>query len=258
MRVRVIWALIMILFAYVLFSFANDIVFTIVVGIISLIAANELINTQKFVPLIIKIEIYLFLILTSIYSYYYGLLDAHYLIITFLILVISLVLYKHLEKFDFSNISIIFTMVIYLILGFNSLLNIKINFSLLIFFYPILVGVIADTFGYFGGKKFGKHKLIENVSPNKTWEGALFATIFASLFSYYYLHNFNLNNIQIIIITLIMVILSQVGDLVASSIKRTYDIKDYSKLIPGHGGILDRFDSILFNFIVLSVLLIYV
>ncbi|MFV0424804.1 MAG: phosphatidate cytidylyltransferase [Bacilli bacterium] len=258
MKTRIVWAIIMIILAYLLIAVANDIVFTIMVAFISLIAGNELINTQKRVPFIIRMEMYLFLIFTCLYSYFWGMLDAHYFIIMFLVLVITVVLYQNLEKFNFTDISVIFTMTIYLVLGFNSLVNIKINFSLLVFFYPILIAVIADTFGYFGGMLFGKHKLIEKISPKKTWEGVISATIFASLFSYFYLQNFDFNKKEIIIITLIVVILSQIGDLVASTIKRTFAIKDYSNLIPGHGGILDRFDSILFNFIVISVIFIYI
>lgn len=257
-KTRIIWALIMMILSYLLVAVANDIVFSIVVGFVSLIAAKELINTQKFVPFIIKLEMYLFLILTCAYSYFYGMLDAHYFTIAFVVLVVSVVLYQNLEKFDFRDISIIFTLTLYLMFGFNALINLKVNYSLLLFMYPILIAIIADTFGYFGGMTFGKHKLIPNISPKKTWEGAVSATVAASLFSYFYLGEFDLAKKEIIIITICVVILSQVGDLVASTIKRTFGIKDYSNLIPGHGGVLDRFDSILFNFIIVSIILIYI
>ncbi len=258
MKTRIIWAIIMIMFGYLLIAIANDIIFTIVIGFLCLIASKELINTQKLVPYIIQLEMYGFLIFMSIYSYFWGILDSHYFIILFLIFNVSTVLYQKIEKFNFTNISVIYMMTIYLALGFNSLINLKINFSLLVFFYPILIAVFADTFGYFGGMLFGKHKLIENISPKKTWEGAISATLFASAFSYFYLQYLDFSRNETIVITVVVVILSQIGDLVASTIKRTYSIKDYSTLIPGHGGILDRFDSILFNFIVISVILIYI
>lgn len=258
MKTRIIWAIIMIMCGYLLIAIANDIIFTIITGFLCLIASQELINTQKMVPLIIKLEMYAFLIFTTIHSYFWGMLDAHYFIILFLVYTISTVLYQKIEKFNFTDISVIYTMTMYLALGFNALINLKINFSLLVFFYPILIAVFADTFGYFGGMLFGKHKLIENISPKKTWEGAVSATLFASIFSFFYLQNLDFSRNETIVITIVVVILSQIGDLVASTIKRTYSIKDYSTLIPGHGGILDRFDSILFNFIVISVILIYI
>ncbi len=258
MKTRIIWAIIMIVISYFLVAVANDIVFTIIVGLMSLIAMKELIDTQEKVPGIIKIEMIAFLAFACGYTYFWGMLDIHYFVILFIVLNVSLVLYQHIEKYNFTDISVAFTMCSYLVFGFTALINIKLNFSILVFAYPIFVAILADTFGYFGGMLFGKRKLIVNISPKKTWEGAISATLFAGLFSYFYLQQFDLTSTQVIVISVVVVILSQLGDLVASAIKRTYDIKDYSNLIPGHGGILDRFDSILFNFIVISVVLIYI
>lgn len=258
MKTRIIWAVILILLSYLLVTLANDIIFTIIVGLVSIIACRELLNTQKDVPLAIRFEMYMILVGTCAYTYFYGMLDIQFIILIFLLYTVSLVLYQQIETYNFTNIGIIFIMTLYLVFGFNALVNVKINFSLLVFLYPIVIAVLADTFGYFGGMLFGKHKLIKNISPKKTWEGAIAATIFPSLISFFYLKNFDFSNTKILTITIIVVILSQLGDLVASSIKRTYNIKDYSNLIPGHGGILDRFDSIIFNFIVLSVILLYV
>lgn len=99
----------------------------------------------------------------------------------------------------------------------------------------------------FGGKLFGKHKLIEKVSPKKTIEGSIigsaFGTIIPSIY-YIYMVDPGANILTVIFMTLILSIIGQLGDLVFSSIKRYFNIKDFSNIMPGHGGILDRIDSI--------------
>lgn len=107
---------------------------------------------------------------------------------------------------------------------------------------------ICDTMAYFGGMLLGKHKLFERVSPNKTWEGAFFGFIFAiiSAVSAKYLLLEYLTLIDAIMIGFIIGTLGQIGDLAESLIKRDAGVKDSSSIIPGHGGFLDRFDSLIF------------
>ena len=140
--------------------------------------------------------------------------------------------------------------------------------------YIVLVCVFTDIFALVFGIRFGKHKLCPTISPKKTWEGAIggtvCATIAGSLFAilYHYFGHyfvpaaepirffegiFNIEGIPgaimvitIIILTIFVSIGSQVGDLVCSKFKRTYDIKDFSNFLPGHGGILDRIDALFF------------
>ena len=116
---------------------------------------------------------------------------------------------------------------------------------------------MCDTAAYFGGLAMGRHKLFERVSPKKTWEGAMWgfvaavATMIAAqrfILPYLELH-------QAIIIGVIIGILGQLGDLVESLFKRDAGVKDSSSLIPGHGGVLDRFDSLIF---VAPILYLYI
>jgi len=105
----------------------------------------------------------------------------------------------------------------------------------------------ADTGAYFSGKKFGKVKLAPKISPGKSREGVygglLLAIIMATLFTLW--HHGSLNNyMNIIIITIVTVVFSVIGDLMESMFKRQTGIKDSSNLLPGHGGILDRMDSV--------------
>lgn len=113
-----------------------------------------------------------------------------------------------------------------------------------------LVYIIAfgtDTFAYFSGKIFGRHKLYPQVSPNKTIEGAIGGIIGCTIISLLYFNYLRINKyFYIIIFSISASVFSMVGDLTASKIKREYHVKDFGKYLPGHGGILDRFDSVLF------------
>jgi phosphatidate cytidylyltransferase len=107
---------------------------------------------------------------------------------------------------------------------------------------------ICDTAAYSGGRKLGKHKLAPNVSPNKTWEGAIFGLVFGIL-AFVLLGKLFLPDLPLIYTFLsgaVVGIFGQIGDLVESRFKRDAGVKDTSALLPGHGGFLDRFDSIIF------------
>lgn len=109
----------------------------------------------------------------------------------------------------------------------------------------------GDSFAYFFGRLFGKHKF-SKISPNKTIEGCIggiigtiiFTVLFTILFNTCF--DANISYMPLIVIQIVLSILGQIGDFAASSIKRYVGIKDYSQLIPGHGGMLDRIDSLLF------------
>lgn len=112
----------------------------------------------------------------------------------------------------------------------------------------------CDTLAYCTGMLFGRHKMVPKLSPKKTWEGAVGGVLGAALLGllYGYLLGGHMEEISNPAITCafacgVGALISMVGDLAASAIKRNHNIKDYGKIIPGHGGILDRFDSMLFT-----------
>ena len=114
---------------------------------------------------------------------------------------------------------------------------------------------VSDTFAYFTGVLFGKHKMTPKLSPKKSIEGAvggtLISTIVGAVYGYfvsgYISEVISFPALTFAIASFAGALLSIVGDLAASAIKRNYEIKDYGRLIPGHGGILDRFDSVIFT-----------
>lgn len=118
---------------------------------------------------------------------------------------------------------------------------------------------ICDSAAYFGGLSLGKHKLFQRVSPKKSWEGAIFGFVFAvlTMVAAHFIALDFLSLGEAIVIGIIVGTVGQVGDLVESLIKRDAGVKDSSSIIPGHGGIFDRFDSLLFSAPVIMIYLKY-
>lgn len=117
------------------------------------------------------------------------------------------------------------------------------------FIYLFLITTLTDTYAHLGGSLIGKHKLAPKISPNKTWEGSIIGGIFGTLCAatfYYILVDGTVNVLGLLVITLFLSSLGQLGDLFFSAAKRNHDIKDFSNIMPGHGGVLDRLDSIIF------------
>ena len=108
-----------------------------------------------------------------------------------------------------------------------------------------IISFATDTFAYFSGYLLGKHKLIPSISPKKTIEGSIGGILGSIICCMVFGYIFKFDMMHMIVIGGLGSVVAQLGDLFASSIKRYVGIKDYGKLIPGHGGILDRFDSVI-------------
>lgn len=210
-----------------------------------------------------KIKMYMYPIVLCFFIYGYlfdnnGLFISSYSILLFLVVIFTAIIFD--ETLTIERSSYIFMMGVLICAGVHILYEIRVTYG---FEYLLLLAFAnygSDTGAYFTGVLFGKHKLIPRLSPKKTIEGAIGGIIFGSIIAISYGVYCNLfqQAPTLMIACVVLTITSQIGDLVFSAMKRHFEVKDYSNLLPGHGGILDRVDSILFNAIVFGFFLIVV
>ncbi|HPI37619.1 MAG TPA: phosphatidate cytidylyltransferase [Ignavibacteriaceae bacterium] len=224
-------------------------VFISFIGIVSFFEYTKLAQKKDASPLVMPgILAVMALLLNSYFHYvdYFTLI----LIITMLIVLIELFRNKGSSIF---NIGVTFLGIFYIGLFSSSILELR---EILSYNYDygawLIISIfvtiwVCDSAAFFGGVNLGKHKLFPRVSPNKSWEGAIFGFVFsviAMLAAKYILLDF-LTWIDSAAIGIIIGTIGQLGDLTESLIKRDAGVKDSSNLIPGHGGIFDRFDSLI-------------
>lgn len=153
---------------------------------------------------------------------------------------------------QFGDVAAVFISVTYVTVSFTSMaLTRYMANGGYIFGLVFVAAWMCDVFAYFTGRFFGRHKLAPHLSPKKTVEGSIggiaFAVIGCMLYGFIVskVTELNANYLVLALLGLVLSIISQIGDLWASLIKREHGIKDYSRMLPGHGGVMDRFDSIL-------------
>ncbi len=220
-----------------------------VLGLYELLKVRE---TKKEFPAIVKLFAYIVVLFftfssgTSI-SFEFNL---DYRVVSFILFLFMLpiVFINNNKKYNLNDALFLIGAVLFIGLSFN-LLIITRNFDITYVIYLLLITTITDTFALFTGMLIGKHKVAPLISPGKTIEGCigglLMGTFVATSF-YVTIINSSISLVVVILVTALLSIIGQLGDLIFSAIKRYYDKKDFSDLIPGHGGILDRFDSLIF------------
>ena len=285
MKQRVITAIVLFLIAIPICIFSGTIVFPIVWALIGVIAVWELLGcmgTRK--NRFISIPLYA-MALTAPFVVRYTLdgqlaaslssgvpyrtvrsYDALLLVLGIYVLYLLGVWvfsYQKDQSVDMNKVLASVIVSLYIISATSSIVMIRDNAGGEYYWYFIFIGAwVTDTFAYFTGMLFGKHKLIPAVSPKKTVEGAIGGIVFCMVFFVIYgviVNSFTQYDISLVVLAVagfLSAIVSMIGDLSMSVIKRTYGIKDYGKIFPGHGGVLDRFDSILAVAIVLALVLV--
>ncbi|GGH82114.1 phosphatidate cytidylyltransferase [Pullulanibacillus pueri] len=162
------------------------------------------------------------------------------------------------NTFSYDKASFVLFSALYIGFSFMLLSQVRVEQSLLLLLFILVVIWSTDSGAYFIGRQWGKHKLAPHISPNKTIEGMIGGIISALIISgiFQLVANFDdpYTPFKLIVMTLLIAIFGPIGDLAESALKRHYDVKDSGKLLPGHGGVLDRVDSWIF---VLPVLYLF-
>lgn len=260
MKTRIISAAVACVFAVIILILHNTFVFPVVIAILSAFMLYELFHAASCLKLqTLKYISYVFALMFPFFTYQ-KIADKRniFIFVTIACMFVSFI-------FDHKNISydkFFFMLAVTLLIPFsmNTLVLIMKYDSTHGLFYLILAlcgAWLADSGAYFSGTLFGKHKLCPEISPKKTVEGLVGGTIVNAvlfvLIGLFYTWlmgrkdiTVDFNYILLAILGMICSLLGLVGDLSASLVKRQCQIKDYGKIMPGHGGILDRFDSVLF------------
>ena len=222
--------------------------FDIVILIVALIGFNEFFNTKynKKDYLVIKVLAIIDLILLLLNKTFYKFDVGGVIALAILTLTIPIIFYKNNKVYNIVDALYILGMICFLGIAFGNIIYLS-NHNLERCIFIFIIAFISDTYAYIGGSLIGKHKFTE-LSPNKTIEGVIIGVTMGILIGgmYYYNVVSGLTVSQTLVLCFVLTVLSVMGDLLFSSIKRNFGEKDFSNLIPGHGGILDRFDSILY------------
>jgi len=254
MKARILSAILMTLI-FVPLLLLGGIPFSLFLTLLAVLGLYELIHikeNEKKIPMLVKSFSYLMVLFFCMNNFdsIEFLYDVNYKVVSFMIFsfLTPVVFIGDKEKYNLDDALFLIGSVLFLGLSFN-LLIITRNFNMNYIIYLLLITTVTDTFAFFTGKFIGKNKLAPTISPKKTIEGliggSLMGTFVATSF---YTTVINPHNplVIVIFVTMFLTLVGQLGDLIFSSIKRYYNKKDFSNFIPGHGGILDRLDSLIF------------
>ena len=260
MKKRVISAIIMII-VFIPFLIVGGNFYLVLASVLGILSLWELMRLNKNVPSYMQFLSYIVCLLIILYKHdsreYFDMINFPIIVSLFLVYSFSVIINGNLKKYSYEDGLWLMGIAIMIGLMFNSLIKIRF-LGLYEMLYCLLIATLTDTFALFGGKMLGKTKLCKETksklySPVGSYSGTICGTLVGTIFYYQLIGNMPIG--LIILLTFMLSIFGQFGDLFFSSIKRKYNIKDFSNIIPGHGGILDRLDSLLF---IISGYLLYI
>lgn len=248
--------------AIVLFNSAIPIALNIAIALISMLAVYEITTAlglaKKYILLIPSLLLSGAIPMIQLASLPELLLLQQLAYFTYTVVIFSSLIFYH-KTITFRELGVIYSMALLIPTALKTLISLRAFGGPHGMFYVIIAifsAWIADTGAYFAGSMWGKHKLCPEISPKKTIEGVVggfvlnitamlvFGYIFHAI---YYQYSVNISYLSLFLIGFFGTIMSILGDLSFSLIKRSCHIKDFGEIIPGHGGILDRFDSVIFE-----------
>ncbi|MBP1737635.1 MAG: phosphatidate cytidylyltransferase [Oscillospiraceae bacterium] len=251
---RIMVAVIFIPVIFVIFFGLPDIVLPIILALLSMIGVHEVLWSTGFVKNVRISAISIVLAGTIPFWIFFGAKPLPFLcgsLIYFTLLFAEALHSKFSVTLEKMGGAFLFSLMIpYFLCSFIRISKLELgDFYILL---PLLVSFVSDAFALFAGMAFGKHKLAPEISPKKTVEGAVGGLIFAvigcviyGLLTQYWFH-LSVSYLALVVYGVLGSLISQFGDLSFSYIKRQYEIKDFGNILPGHGGVLDRFDSVIF------------
>lgn len=256
MKTRIISAIVASIIGVIILIFHNTFLFPFAIAVLITFMIYELFNVEKcFDNKVISSICFVSAVLLTFLNYmglneYFPLFFGVFLLLIFLSFLIGN------KSVAFDKLCFMLTTTILITFSMNTLILLKSVDEENGLFYMLLALLgawLADTGAYFTGTLFGKHKLCPQISPKKTVEGLIGGTIVDGalflLIGFIYSKintGIEINYVLLVVLGVVSSFLGLIGDLTASQIKRQCQIKDYGKIMPGHGGILDRFDSVLF------------
>lgn len=257
MKVRILTAIGLAVFGLPILFLSEYLVYPVAIGLLGVVAAYEMAGLSGVRKrLWVMIPAYLIALAVPIAGYFAWDIGKYLIIAAFVLFVYLMYLFGYTVvkkgEVKFSEIGEHFVGFAYITVSFAALCLVRYIRNGVYYFALVFVASwVCDSCAYFVGRAFGKHKLIPEVSPKKTVEGAIGGTLFTvAAFAIYGLiiasvSELTPNYIALCLFGLFLAVVAQFGDLIASLIKREHGVKDYGNIFPGHGGVLDRFDSIL-------------
>lgn len=267
MKTRIISGVVGVVLLVGLMFLINTPVFSIAVALLSLIAVHEITGVAKVENKFIRALSMIFAAATPIVIDYNLLsrfeIPYSSVLIVFTLVILILMLSQY-EKTKFEHVAISFFSAVAVPFSFSVLIMLR-DFhettkfsdkhSLFFIIFALCCAWLTDTFAYFVGSKFGKHKMSPKISPKKSVEGAIggvvgaavLNTVLVIIFNQFVFESNPISVWFVIPVSIVLSVISMLGDLSASVIKRNYGAKDFGKIMPGHGGVMDRFDSCLFT-----------
>ncbi len=250
----------------ILFSSSVPIIIDILISLVCVVAIVEFANATR------TFKLFQLSIPSMVFSFIYPMLldyDMGTMIwYIYTAIMLSMMIFNH-KKITFIEFAYIYSMTIIITVSLSGIITMKdmdVVHSSFYFVLTLALPWLADAGAYFIGTLMGKHKLCPDISPKKTIEGAIGGSIICILVmcfvgyifsSWIYGGTVDVNYLHLALLSLFGSVISILGDLSFSLVKRTFQIKDYGNLIPGHGGVLDRFDSVVFVTPFLLIMITY-
>ena len=261
MKQRVIWGAIALLILLP-FLLSGGLSFQVFAGLLAMIGVAEMLRMKRLEFFSIEGVLAMlgaFVLTVPLDNYFTSLpLDSSFSVYGLLVFLLLAGTVLNSDDYSFDDVSYPIAASLYVGIGFQNLVNARISGLDKVLFALFIVWA-TDIGAYMIGRRFGRRKLLPKVSPNKTIEGSLGGIVGAVIVAWIFMlvdkavytpHNF----FAMLIYVVLFSVFGQFGDLVESAIKRHFGVKDSGKLIPGHGGILDRFDSMIFVFPMMHLL----